>query len=60
MAYQTINPFTEELVKSFREHTDTELESIIARAEETYESDWRLRSLGRAQSDRQEGGLDYA
>ena len=45
MAYQTINPFTEELVKSFREHTDTELEAIIARAEETYESDWSLRSL---------------
>jgi succinate-semialdehyde dehydrogenase / glutarate-semialdehyde dehydrogenase len=45
MAYQTINPFTEELVKSFREHTDAELEAIIARAEETYESDWSLRSL---------------
>jgi len=45
MAYQTINPFTEELVKSFTEHTDAELEAIIARAEETYESDWSLRSL---------------
>jgi succinate-semialdehyde dehydrogenase / glutarate-semialdehyde dehydrogenase len=45
MAYQTINPFTEELVKSLREHTDAELEAIIARAEETYESDWSLRSL---------------
>jgi succinate-semialdehyde dehydrogenase/glutarate-semialdehyde dehydrogenase len=45
MAYQTINPFTEELVKSFGEHTDAELEAVIARAEETYESDWSLRSL---------------
>jgi succinate-semialdehyde dehydrogenase/glutarate-semialdehyde dehydrogenase len=45
MAYQTINPFTEELVKSFREHTDAQLEAIIARAEETYENDWSLRSL---------------
>jgi len=45
MAYQTINPFTEELVKTFREHTDAELEAIIAKAEETYESDWSRRSL---------------
>ncbi len=45
MAYQTINPNTEELVKSFKEHTDAQLEAIIAKSEETYEKDWRLRSL---------------
>jgi len=45
MAYQTINPYTEELVKSFREHTDTQLEAILAKAEETYENDWSLKSL---------------
>jgi succinate-semialdehyde dehydrogenase / glutarate-semialdehyde dehydrogenase len=45
MAYQTINPYTEELVKSFKEHTDAQLEAIIAQSEETYENDWSLRSL---------------
>jgi succinate-semialdehyde dehydrogenase/glutarate-semialdehyde dehydrogenase len=45
MAYQTINPFTEELVKTFREHTDAQLEAIIAKAEEIYENDWSLRPL---------------
>lgn len=45
MAYQTINPFTEELVNAFREHTDAQLEAIIAKAEETYANDWSLRSL---------------
>jgi succinate-semialdehyde dehydrogenase / glutarate-semialdehyde dehydrogenase len=45
MAYQTINPFTEELVKTFREHTDAQLEAIIAKAEEIYEKDWSLRPL---------------
>jgi len=45
MAYQTINPYTEELVKTFTEHTDAQLEAIIAKAEETYENDWSLRSL---------------
>jgi succinate-semialdehyde dehydrogenase/glutarate-semialdehyde dehydrogenase len=45
MAYQTINPFTEKLVKSFNEHTDAQLETIISRAEDTFENDWSLRSV---------------
>ena len=45
MAYQTINPYTEELVESFKEHTDAQLEAIITQAEETYENDWSLRSF---------------
>jgi succinate-semialdehyde dehydrogenase / glutarate-semialdehyde dehydrogenase len=45
MLYQTINPFTEKLVKTFPEHTDTQLEDIIAIAEAVYENDWRLRTL---------------
>jgi len=45
MEYQTINPSTEELVKTFPEHTDTQLQEIIARAEAVYESDWSLRTL---------------
>ncbi len=45
MAYQTINPYTEQLDQTFNEHTDVQLEEIIARAEETYENDWRRRSL---------------
>jgi len=45
MAYQTINPFTEKLVTSFREHTDAQLEAIIAKAEEIYEKDWSLSLL---------------
>jgi succinate-semialdehyde dehydrogenase/glutarate-semialdehyde dehydrogenase len=45
MAYQTINPYTEELVKTFPEHTDQQLETIIAQARETFERDWSLRTL---------------
>ena len=45
MAYQTINPFTEKLVKSFNEHTDAQLEAIITAAEDTYENNWSLRPL---------------
>ena len=47
MLYQTINPFTEELVKVFPEHSDEQLEEIIARAESAYEKDWRLRTLAK-------------
>lgn len=45
MAYQTINPYTEELVKTFVQHTDKQLEAIIAKAQETFENDWTLRAL---------------
>jgi len=45
MLYQTINPFTEKLVKTFPEHTDAQLEGIIATAEAVYQSDWRMRTL---------------
>ena len=45
MLYQTINPFTEERVKTFREHTDAELEKIIHTAQDTYGDDWSRRSL---------------
>src|SRR5208337_2885875 len=45
MEYQTINPFTEELIKTFPQHTDAQLQKIIAKAKAVYENDWRLRSL---------------
>ncbi|HKA00242.1 MAG TPA: aldehyde dehydrogenase family protein [Candidatus Solibacter sp.] len=45
MQYQTINPYTEELIRAFPEHSDAQLEEIIARAVSVYENDWRLRSI---------------
>ena len=45
MPYQTINPFTEKLVKTFPEQTDEQVQSIIAQAEDTYSNDWSKRSL---------------
>ncbi|HTP27073.1 MAG TPA: aldehyde dehydrogenase family protein, partial [Anaeromyxobacteraceae bacterium] len=47
MSYQTINPFTEQLIQTFSEHTDAELEKIIRAAQDTYQDDWSLRSLAR-------------
>ena len=45
MLYQTINPYTEELVRTFPLNTDAEIESIIATAEKTYATDWSRRSI---------------
>jgi succinate-semialdehyde dehydrogenase/glutarate-semialdehyde dehydrogenase len=45
MPYQTINPFTEKLVKTFTEQTNEQLEAIMARADNTYRNDWSLRTL---------------
>lgn len=45
MAYQSINPCNGELVATFQEHTDEQMEQILALADGTYESDWKLKSL---------------
>jgi succinate-semialdehyde dehydrogenase/glutarate-semialdehyde dehydrogenase len=45
MQYQTTNPYTEEFIQTFPQHTDSDVESIIDRADKTYASDWSLRSL---------------
>jgi succinate-semialdehyde dehydrogenase / glutarate-semialdehyde dehydrogenase len=44
MQYQTINPYTEELVRTFDLHSDSEAEAIVAKADETYKADWSKRS----------------
>jgi acyl-CoA reductase-like NAD-dependent aldehyde dehydrogenase len=45
MSYQTINPSNEEKVKVFLEHTDEQLEELIALAHSTYQNDWSQRTL---------------
>jgi succinate-semialdehyde dehydrogenase/glutarate-semialdehyde dehydrogenase len=45
MLYQTINPATEEVLKTFAKHTDEQLEGVIARANRTYANEWRTASL---------------
>jgi succinate-semialdehyde dehydrogenase / glutarate-semialdehyde dehydrogenase len=45
MAYQTINPYTEELVKTFPDHTEEQLETIIAQAQAAFQNDWSRRPL---------------
>ena len=40
MAYQTINPFTNELVKEYPPHSDADVESALQKADALYHSDW--------------------
>lgn len=40
MAYQTINPFTNELVKEYPPHSDADVESTLQKADALYHSDW--------------------
>lgn len=40
MAYRTLNPFTEERIKDYPEHTDAEVEAALARADAVFRSDW--------------------
>ena len=40
MAYRTLNPFTEQTLEVFEEHTDAEVEAALARADAVFRSDW--------------------
>jgi succinate-semialdehyde dehydrogenase/glutarate-semialdehyde dehydrogenase len=44
MAYQSTDPYTEELVETFIDHTDVQLETILDAASDCFELDWRHRS----------------
>jgi succinate-semialdehyde dehydrogenase/glutarate-semialdehyde dehydrogenase len=44
-AYQTINPYTEQHLKQFEEHTDAQLNQLLAAADHAYTCDWSQRSL---------------
>ena len=54
MAYRTLNPFTEERIKDYPEHTAEQVEAALAAADALFRSDWsrgdiapRLKILGR-------------
>ncbi|HBO3144304.1 NAD-dependent succinate-semialdehyde dehydrogenase [Pseudomonas aeruginosa] len=40
MAYRTLNPYTEQTIEVFSEHTDAEVELELAKAHALYQSDW--------------------
>ena len=40
MAYRTLNPFTEQLVEDYPEHTDDAVEAALAKADGLFHSDW--------------------
>ena len=45
MPYQTINPSNEQKIQVFLEHTDEQLQALIAQAQSTYQKDWSQRTL---------------
>jgi succinate-semialdehyde dehydrogenase/glutarate-semialdehyde dehydrogenase len=40
MAYQSVNPTTGEILKTFANHTDAEIQSALTVAHALYKSDW--------------------
>src|SRR6201996_3365262 len=40
MAYQTINPTTNELIKTYPNHTDADIEAALTAAHKLYKSTW--------------------
>ena len=41
MAYESVNPFTEQKIKSFAEHSDNDVEQVLAQADAAYRQTWR-------------------
>ncbi len=41
MAYESVNPFTEQHLKSFAEHSDGDVEQVLAHANAAYRQTWR-------------------
>lgn len=40
MPYQSVNPFNEEILRTFDEHTDRQMEKILATARRTFREVW--------------------
>ena len=40
MAYQTVNPATNQLIKEYPSHTDADIEAALKAADALYHSDW--------------------
>ena len=47
MSFQTVNPATGELARTFKEISDDDLEFALATAHNAYETDWRLRPVAK-------------
>ncbi len=45
MLYQTINPYTEELLHDFPLHTEQEMESVIVKAKQAFSRDWGPKTI---------------
>ena len=45
MPFKTVNPATGELVRSFEEISDRDLDLVLGTAHKAYETDWRLRPV---------------
>ena len=57
MAYQSVNPFSGELLQTFDQHTDAQMEGALAKADSTFQNVWsiatfrdRAKIVGRAAS----------
>jgi succinate-semialdehyde dehydrogenase / glutarate-semialdehyde dehydrogenase len=45
MQYQTINPTTNELIKTYPDHTDQQVDQALALAHQLYKSEWSKGSI---------------
>jgi succinate-semialdehyde dehydrogenase/glutarate-semialdehyde dehydrogenase len=49
MAYQSVNPFNVEVLRTFDQHTDQQMEQMLATADETFRQQWSKTSIANEQ-----------
>ena len=45
MAYQTVNPFNNQLIKAYPNHSDADIEATLRQADALYHSEWAKGSI---------------
>ncbi len=55
MPYQTINPYNGELLRTFEDHTDEQMEAFLTKADDTFRNTWSKFVATRALSDSWQG-----
>jgi succinate-semialdehyde dehydrogenase/glutarate-semialdehyde dehydrogenase len=45
MAYQSVNPFSGEVLRTFDQHTDQQMEQMLARADESFREQWSKKPI---------------
>ena len=60
MAYQSVNPFNGEVIRTFDQHTDQQMEQMLATADRTFREVWSRKPVRETSKGDRQGGIPDA